>query len=91
MYMVIAYDVVCDRRRNRLSKLLLAYGERVNFSVFEIEIREQQFNKLQTQVLELIDPDEDHVRFYELCLNCRRRIQACGRAPVHREEDVQFV
>mgnify|MGYP005850012943 CR=1 FL=1 len=86
MFLVIAYDVVCDKRRNRLAKLLLGYGERVNYSVFECDLRPPQFAGLHKQILQLIDLKEDRVRYYELCLDCRRRILVNGApAPVSVE------
>lgn len=86
MFVVVAYDIVCDRRRNRVAKLLSGYGERVNYSVFECELRERQFATLQKQLLKLIDPEEDRVRYYELCLDCRVRIRANGnRVPIEKD------
>ena len=35
MFYLICYDVVNDRRRNRVSRLLEGYGLRVQKSVFE--------------------------------------------------------
>lgn len=86
MFVVIAYDIVCDRRRDRVARLLSGYGERVNYSVFECDVRERQFEKLQKRMLQLIDPNEDRVRYYELCLNCRVRIRENGkRVPIEKE------
>ena len=79
MFVVIAYDIVCDRRRQRLAKLLSGYGERVNFSVFECDLKPRQFDRLQQRIAKSINPDEDRVRFYELCLDCLKRVQVQGR------------
>jgi CRISPR-associated protein Cas2 len=91
MFVVIAYDVVCDKRRNRLAKLLLGFGERVNYSVFECELRERQYEGLQRDIMKLIDPDEDHVRYYELCVDCKKRIRSNGRTVEFKEEPLVFV
>ena len=91
MFVVVAYDVVCDKRRTRLSKLLSGFGERVNYSVFECELRERQFESLKRGILKLIDPDEDRVRYYELCLDCRNRIQLNGKTVPYEEERTKFV
>lgn len=79
MFVVIAYDVVCDRRRGRIAKLLEGYGERVNYSVFECELRPRQFDTLHRRIELLIDSREDRIRYYELCLDCRKRIQVNGQ------------
>src|SRR5690606_2556717 len=38
---VVCYDVVDDRMRNRIFKLLKDYGRRVQYSVFEVECDER--------------------------------------------------
>ena len=79
MFIVIAYDIVCHRRRQRLAKMLAGFGERVNYSVFECDLRPRQFASIQKKVEKLINLKEDRVRYYELCLDCQRRIQAVGQ------------
>ena len=91
MYVVVAYDIVSDRRRYRLSKTLSAFGERVNYSVFECEVRRRQFEGLQLDVERTIDPAEDSVRYYELCLDCRKRIRVSGKSVLLTGEPVVFV
>ncbi|OIP31774.1 MAG: CRISPR-associated endonuclease Cas2, partial [Deltaproteobacteria bacterium CG2_30_43_15] len=34
-YLVVAYDIADDKRRNKICDILSAYGQRVNYSVFE--------------------------------------------------------
>ncbi len=91
IHVVIAYDIVCNKRRNRLAKLLLGFGERVNYSVFECRLRERQLGKLQGEVLKMIDPDEDRVRYYFLCRDCRKRIQIVGQPGAFVDEDLHFL
>jgi CRISPR-associated protein Cas1 len=38
MYLLVTYDIVSDKRRRKVDKLLSEYGFRVNYSVFELEI-----------------------------------------------------
>ncbi len=40
MKYIVTYDIANDKRRTKLSDLLGAYGDRVNYSVFEIELSE---------------------------------------------------
>jgi len=56
MFLVVAYDIVSDKRRNRLVKLLKDYaGERVNFSVFECRIKKKRYARLKTKINEIIN------------------------------------
>lgn len=70
MKMLIAYDIPKDKTRNKVSDILLGYGYRVNFSVFECELNTTALKKLKQELLEMINPKTDSIRFYYLCQNC---------------------
>lgn len=74
MFVVVAYDITDDERRLKVSQLLANFGERVQKSVFECEISEAQFARLQGGVLKLICPTEDAVRYYRICEGCRKQL-----------------
>jgi CRISPR-associated protein Cas2 len=82
MFIVVAYDIPDDKRRTRLYKTLLGFGEPVQYSVFECILSDVQFEKLRQAVARVIEPEEDHVRYYELCQACNRRIRTVGKVPV---------
>ena len=42
MFYLVCYDIVSDRRRNKVSKLLEAYGLRVQKSVFECVLDDKE-------------------------------------------------
>lgn len=46
MFVVVSYDIVNDRQRQRLAKVLGDYGQRVQKSVFECRVDERLFLKL---------------------------------------------
>ncbi len=91
MFIVIAYDIVSDRRRQRLAKLLSGYGDRVNYSVFECEVQPKQFMRLQENIAKHLDAREDRVRYYELCANCRSHIRVQGNTVVAPLEPVVVI
>lgn len=67
------FDVSDDRIRYRVSKCLSAYGVRVQRSVFEISVETiTELEDLKQQLTELVESNDD-VRFYSICLNCRRK------------------
>ena len=72
MQYVVTYDIINDKRRKKLSDLLEAYGTRVNYSVFEIELNETKKEKLlyEIELKKLISTKYDSVRFYHICKNC---------------------
>jgi len=82
MFYIISYDVPDDRRRTKIAKLLESYGERVQKSVFEAHLDERGYADLRKRLARLIKAEEDNVRFYRLCAECRLTIEAVGRVGV---------
>lgn len=63
---VVAYDVVCDRRRRKVAELLEGYGQRVQYSVFECLLGEAKLGELKRRLRKRVRLDEDSVRFYAI-------------------------
>jgi CRISPR-associated protein Cas2 len=78
MFTVISYDVVQDKPRTGVSKLLCGYGTRVQYSVFECDLNASQLARVQQAIRALIDPHTDSVRFYFLDPGAVRAIQIMG-------------
>ncbi len=64
-YYIAVYDVNV-RRVGKMLKLFRRYLTWVQRSVFEGELTEAQFRRLQHEARQLMNPDEDVVIFYEL-------------------------
>ena len=77
-YTIISYDIVDDRRRQKLANSLLDYGTRVQYSVFELNINKKLLEELMEKINSIIDLEEDSVRFYFLCGSCNDRIVNIG-------------
>ena len=76
MFILIAYDIADARRLRQVAKLMEAYGERVQRSVFECVIDEPQLQILMHKVKHLMKRKEDKVQLYHLCDACEHRISA---------------
>jgi CRISPR-associated protein Cas2 len=85
-WVVVSYDSPNDRRRTKVMKTLAGYGHRVQYSVFECELRPADLEKLKARLKTLIQPEEDDVRFYDLCENCQGKVTMLGRAKMYRQE-----
>ncbi len=74
MYAYLAcFDISDDKIRYRAAQYLSAYGVRVQRSVFEISVETtNELDTLKQQLLELLEPEDD-MRFYAICLSCRRK------------------
>ncbi|MCK1804273.1 CRISPR-associated endonuclease Cas2 [Brevibacterium sp. R8603A2] len=65
---LIAYDVPDDRRRYRLAKALSRYGDRIQYSVFVVDVAPAKLLRLRSEVSSIIDAEEDSVLFCDLGL-----------------------
>ncbi len=82
MKYVMAFDIVDDHRRYRVSKVLLEYGYRVQRSVFEGFLSKESFDECKKKLLKIIDTDNDSVRFYQMCSGCAGQLEELGSGPV---------
>ena len=64
--MLVAYDIVDDRRRDRVAVALQEHGERAQYSVFLVDGRPATFVRLRSALHALIDPEVDTVMFCDL-------------------------
>ncbi len=69
-FVVIAYDIADDKRRQKIAKILSNCGVRCNFSVFECVMTESQIKKTQMKIEKIIDQRTDCVLYYYLCKSC---------------------
>ncbi|MBW3083112.1 CRISPR-associated endonuclease Cas2 [Bifidobacterium phasiani] len=58
---LVAYDVIDDRRRNHVSKILMTCGERVQHSVFLLEVRPSKILDVRKRIEGEIDLETDSV------------------------------
>lgn len=91
MFYLVCYDIVSDRRRNKVSKLLEAYGLRVQKSVFECVLDDKQQEFLQKRLLQLLNKREDQIRFYPLSAPCRSKVVILGIQPAIAVDDAAFI
>jgi CRISPR-associated protein Cas2 len=88
---MVSYDIVDDKIRNKVMKFLKDYGTRVQYSVFECDINEEQFNKMKKGVEELIDKKRDRVRYYPICKACLKRVVISGWGEIKEDEGFEII
>jgi CRISPR-associated protein Cas2 len=85
-FIVVAYDIPDDRRRQRLHHLLEGFGTPVQYSVFECLLADKEVARMKRSVARHISKRKDHVRYYRLCAACQKNIETTlGREIVHEE------
>ena len=88
---VICYDVPDQRRRTKLAKCLDAYGDRVQYSVFECLLDEKGLARMKKAVMRAIRPRVDRVRFYYLCRACLAHTEVTSGVEVLSDEPITLV
>lgn len=87
MMVLVSYDVSTTsasgrKRLRRIAKVCRDYGQRVQYSVFEIEVDFAQWTHLKSKLCDVIDPDRDSLRFYYLGKNWQTKVEHIGAKPV---------
>jgi CRISPR-associated protein Cas2 len=83
MMVLVSYDVrtadpTGTRRLRRVARACKDFGQRVQYSVFEIEVDPGQWTTLRNRLEQEIDPKKDSLRYYFLGANWRRRVEHVG-------------
>ena len=91
MYVLVTYDVATStkagrRRLSRVAKTCLDFGQRVQNSVFEMKVSPAEWTECKNRLLDLIEPEQDSLRFYYLGANWHRRVEHVGTKPSYDVE-----
>lgn len=86
MLILVTYDVSIispdgAKRLRRIAKLCQDYGQRVQFSVFELEVETARWVQIKQRLIDLMDPAVDSLRFYYLGLKWRGKLEHIGAKP----------
>jgi len=84
VFWIVSYDIPSDKRRRRVGQILEGYGRRAQYSVFECEITEEQRERLEKALQQVIDEHEDDIRFYPMNRADIGRVRLLGRAELYR-------
>ena len=84
MFVLITYDVNITyesgaKRLRNVAKACVDYGKRVQNSVFECVLTDAQFLMSKNRLKNIIDSNQDSVRFYMLGKNWKKNIETIGK------------
>ena len=90
MMILVTYDISTNtiendnssKRLRHVAKCCLDYGQRVQYSVFEIEVNPAEWTMLKAKLEGIIDPNVDSLRYYYLGKNWQRKVEHIGAKPV---------
>ena len=78
MVILVAYDIADPKRLHKIAKIMQDYGERVQKSIFEVNLTKRSFSSMVRRVKNAIDPEVDGVKFFPLCEECDQRNDIIG-------------
>lgn len=86
MLVLVTYDVNTldtggKKRLRQVARACEDYGQRVQFSVFEIEVDPAQWTRLKARLEGIIRSEVDSLRYYYLGSNWSRRVEHVGAKP----------
>jgi CRISPR-associated protein Cas2 len=86
MLVIVSYDVSTSspggpRRLRRVARACQNHGQRVQNSVFECVLANDQWVALRAELLRLADLEKDSLRFYFLGNEWQRRLEHHGTKP----------
>lgn len=96
MMVIVSYDVSTTdkegkKRLRKIAKECVNYGQRVQNSVFEIDVDYGTFLKVQNKLIKLMDQEKDSLRFYYLGNNWKRRVEHVGAKPTYDPEGALII
>ena len=91
MHIIVVYDISDDKRRERLRKSLLCFGNPVQKSVFECDLTVRQIEKMTRVIRSIMSKDEDNVRYYQLCKSYAKMVEVFGGKPLDKIKGVYVV
>jgi CRISPR-associated protein Cas2 len=76
-FLIVSYDIPSNRRRYKVMKTLEGFGTRVQYSVFECNLKAREVDELRKRLTKLSE-QEDSIRFYFLGAEDVKRIERLG-------------
>ena len=96
MLVLITHDVSTEdaagrKRLRQIAKRCVDYGQRVQNSVFECMLDAAQFTVFKAELIDLIDPSEDSLRFYQLGNKYKTKVEHVGRTPQWPQDGILLI
>ena len=83
MMILVTYDIGFNddtgpKRLRKIARQCQVFGQRVQYSVFEIEVDMAQWTMLKAALVNIMDEQEDSLRIYYLGKNWERKVEHIG-------------
>lgn len=87
MLIIVTYDIADDRTRTKLAHKLKDFGKRVQYSVFEADVTDNEMEELFEKLAKVKLAKEDSIRFYRICGECKKHVKIWGAGEITEDKD----
>jgi CRISPR-associated protein Cas2 len=87
MFIIVSYDIPDDRRRTKVMQTLKDFGRHVQYSVFECDLKQEDYQRLRQKLEKMVNKKEDNLRFYVLSQEDLKKRRVWG--PERTEVEIQ--
>jgi CRISPR-associated protein Cas2 len=78
MLTIVAYDISEPKRLSKVAKTCEEFGIRVQYSIFECHLTEEDFDEFWLRLLDIIDEEDDRLVAYRLDAKSAKRTLTAG-------------
>ncbi len=78
MKVIVAYDIVDNKRRAKMHKFLRELGLNTQKSVFECDVEADELTALRRYAAKRLNLEEDQLAIYHLCSRCASHAEVQG-------------
>lgn len=78
MLSLVAYDISDPRRLSRIARICEDFGVRVQYSVFECRLEEEEFETFWERLIRELDPEEDRLVAYKIDARSAKQTRTAG-------------
>jgi len=87
MFIIVSYDIIDDKKRDKICNILKDYCKRLQYSVFECDLTEKLFEQMIKKLKTHINEGEDSLIIIHLCEACKKKIMFIGVRKSLKEDD----
>lgn len=88
---LICYDIRDPKRLQRVAKSMMRWATRVQKSIFEANLADDELTTLRSDIAVEMKLSEDSARFYLICAACQSQTIRQGVAIVSNFEDFEVI
>ena len=91
--LIVSYDFENDRARTRFAKFLEKYGDRIQYSVWQVRDSQRVLQNILTEVelrYKKHFTGADSIYIFQVCEGCKKKIKRYGYAK-HEESDLIYI